>query len=172
MNDVNESIVTWRKVLNEITDIPMNMILSGESIRGPELVTIKNGQKVPIGYDEDCIIHYIDPTQDLSIIDNSSDMKFIQSYELHLIVYGNNCKSVANKIVTNLYTPEILDTLRDGGIGILKIDPLENTSDFMTNNTYVLRYDIKIQYNCEFTPDRVIDETDLDEAIHDIIVKE
>jgi hypothetical protein len=169
MNDINEAIRTWRKVLNTITKIPMNMILSGESIRGPELVTIKNNQKVPIGYDEDCIIHYVDPTTDLNVIDTSTDMKLIQSYELHLVIYGNNCKSVATKIITNLYTDEALELLREGGIGILKIDPLENTSEFLTTNTYVLRYDIKIQFNCQIEPERAFEQTEIEEADQDII---
>lgn len=169
MNDINIAIKAWRKILAKITNIPNNMILSGESIRGPELVTIKNGQKVPIGYDEDCIVHYVDPTDDLSIVDTSSHLNTIQSYELHLIVYGNNCKKVAQIIKSNLYTREILDELTENGIGLLSIKPVENTSDFITDTTYVLRYDLRILFDCQFEDDRVIDETDLEEATFDIV---
>lgn len=169
MNDINEAIRTWRKVLNTITKIPMNMILSGESIRTPELVTIKNGQKVPIGYDEDCIVHYVDPTDDLSVVDTSNELSTIQSYELHLVVYGNNCKKVAQKIKSNIYTREVLDILTENGIGILEIKPVENTSDLMTDNTYVLRYDLRIVFDCQFEDDRAIETTNLEEMDSDII---
>lgn len=169
MNDINEAIRTWRKVLNTITKIPMNMILSGESIRTPELVTIKNGQKVPIGYDEDCIVHYVDPTDDLSVVDTSKELSTIQSYELHLVVYGNNCKKVAQKIKSNIYTREVLDILTENGIGILEIKPVENTSDLMTDNTYVLRYDLRIVFDCQFEDDRVIETTNLEEMDSDIV---
>lgn len=169
MTDINIAIKAWRKILIDITSIPNNMILSGESIRGPELVTIKNGQKVPIGYDEDCIIHYVDPTEDLSFVDTSNDLITIQSYELHLIVYGNNCKKVAQMIKSNIYTREILDELTENGIGLLDVKPVENTSDFMTDNTYVLRYDLRILFDCQFEDTRAIDETELEEAITDII---
>ena len=169
MNDINEAIRTWRKVLNTITKIPMNMILSGESIRTPELVTIKNNQKVPIGYDEDCIVHYVDPTDDLSMVDTSKELSTIQSYELHLVVYGNNCKKVAQKIKSNIYTREVLDMLTENGIGILEIKPVENTSDLMTDNTYVLRYDLRIVFDCQFEDDRAIESTNLEEMDADIV---
>ena len=169
MNDINVAIKAWRKILMNITDIPNNMIISGESIRGSELVTIKNGQKVPIGYDEDCIVHYVDPTDDLSIVDTSSELSTIQSYELHLVIYGNNCKKVAQKIKSNLYTREILDELTENGIGLLGIKPVENTSDFMTDNTYVLRYDLRILFDCQFEDDRKIDVVDIEEFTNDIV---
>ena len=169
MNDINEAIRTWRKVLNTITKIPMNMILSGESIRTPELVTIKNGQKVPIGYDEDCIVHYVDPTDDLSMVDTSKELSTIQSYELHLVAYGNNCKKVAQEIKSNIYTREVLDMLTENGIGILEIKPVENTSELMTDNTYVLRYDLRIVFDCQFEDDRAIKVTNLEEIDTDIV---
>lgn len=169
MNDINEAIRTWRKVLNTITKIPMNMILSGESIRTPELITIKNDQKVPIGYDEDCIVHYVDPTDDLSVIDTSKELSTIQSYELHLVVYGNNCKKVAQTIKSNIYTREVLDLLTENGIGILEIKPVENSSDLMTDNTYVLRYDLRIVFDCQFEDDRAIEVTNLEEMNTDIV---
>lgn len=169
MNDINVAIKAWRKILMNITDIPNNMIISGESIRGSELVTIKNGQKVPIGYDEDCIVHYVDPTDDMSIVDTSSELSTIQSYELHLVIYGNNCKKVAQKIKSNLYTREMLDELTENGIGLLEIKPVENTSDFMTDNTYVLRYDLRILFDCQFEDDRKIDVVDIEEFTNDIV---
>ena len=169
MNDINVAIKAWRKILMNITDIPNNMIISGESIRGSELVTIKNGQKVPIGYDEDCIVHYVDPTDDISIVDTSSELSTIQSYELHLVIYGNNCKKVAQKIKSNLYTRVMLDELTENGIGLLEIKPVENTSDFMTDNTYVLRYDLRILFDCQFEDDRKIDEVELEEFTNDIV---
>lgn len=169
MNDINVAIKAWRKILMNITDIPNDMIISGESIRGSELVTIKNGQKVPIGYDEDCIVHYVDPTDDMSIVDTSSELSTIQSYELHLVIYGNNCKKVAQKIKSNLYTREILDELTENGIGLLEIKPVENTSDFMTDNTYVLRYDLRILFDCQFEDDRKIDVVDIEEFTNDIV---
>lgn len=168
MNDINYAIKAWRAILNKITDIPLNKIISGESIRGAELVTLKNGQKVPIGYDEDCLVHYFDPTDDISMVDTSDTLSTIQSYELHLIVYGNNCKKVAQMIKSNLYTREILDELTENGIGLLSINPVENTSDFMTDNTYVLRYDLRIQFDCQFEDEREETPIEIEEATNDI----
>lgn len=170
MNDVNEAIKAWRIILSKITGIPNNMIINGESIRTPELVTFKNGQKIPIGYDEDCIVHYVDPTDDISVVETSSKLSTIQSYELHLIVYGNNCKKVAQAIKSNLYTREALDMLSDYGIGLLSIAPLANTSELMTNNTYVLRYDVKIKFDCEFIDERKFDIINIEDS--ELTIKE
>lgn len=162
MKCIDEAVPVWRSVLNKITDIPLNMILNGESIRGPELVTVKNGQKVPIGYDEDCIVHWIDPIEDLSVIDDTEEENLtLQSYELHLAVYGNSSKKVSQKIRSELYAPGCLKHLRKNGISLLSTSSVENNSRFMTSQTYVLRYDLRIKFDCLFTDERTFTEDDI-----------
>lgn len=164
LNCIDDAIKVWRKILMEITKLPKNMILNGESIRSPELVTVKNGQKVPIGYDETCIIHYCDPIDDISVVDTSNVNETIQSYELHLVIYGKCCKKVSQLIKSNLYTRNILDELTENGIGLLDIPSAENTSEFMTENTYILRNDIRIRFDCAFVDKAVKPSETIEEA--------
>lgn len=171
LNCIDDAIKIWRKILIEITGIPKNYLLNGESIRSPELVTMKNGQKVPIGYDETCIIHYCDPIDDISVVDTSEVNETIQSYELHLVIYGNCCKKVSQLIKSNLYTRSVLDELTENGIGLLDIPSVENTSEFMTDNTYVLRNDIRIRFDCAFVDDRTRPVVDIEEAETKEIIK-
>lgn len=161
---IDDAIKIWRKILIEITGIPKNYLLNGESIRSPELVTAKNGQKVPIGYDETCIIHYCDPIDDISVVDTSNVNETIQSYELHLVIYGNCCKKVSQLIKSNLYTRNILDELTENGIGLLDIPSVENTSELMTENTYILRNDIRIRFDCAFVDKAVKPSETIEEA--------
>lgn len=162
---IDDAIKVWRKVLMKITNIPSNMILNGESIRGAELATIKNGQKVPIGYDETCIVLYYTPLSDNSIVDTNFDdiNTTLQSYELHLIVYGNQCKKVAQAIKSNLYSAKVLDILTDNGIGLLSIPYIQNNSTFINSNTYVLRNDISINFDCVFEDEKVLKQNNIDD---------
>ena len=161
---IDDAIKIWRTILIEITGIKKNHILNGESIRSPELVTVKNGQKIPIGYDETCIIHYCDPIDDISVVDTSNVNETIQSYELHLIIYGNCCKKVSQLIKSNLYTRNILDELTENGIGLLDVPPVENTSEFMTENTYILRNDLRIRFDCAFVDKTTKPSVQIEEA--------
>lgn len=168
---IDDAIKAWRRILIEITRVPNNMILNGESIRSPELVTVKNGQKVPIGYDETCIIHYCNPIDDISVVDTSEVNETIQSYELHLVIYGNCCKKVSQLIKSNLYTRTILDELTENGIGILNIPSIENTSEFMMENTYILRNDIRIRFDCAFVDKTIVPSADIEEVKTKEIIK-
>lgn len=161
---VDDTIPIWRDILTTITSIPLEMILNGESIRGPEFVTVKNGQKVPISYDENFIVFYIDPIDAISVVDGYGHATTVQSYELHLIVYGRDCKKVSQKIKSNMYTEGILDILRDNGIGLLSIPSVENTSNFMVSQTYILRNDVRIRFDCAFKDTQVKKDTIIKEV--------
>lgn len=158
---VDEAIIILRKVLMKITGLSNEMIINGESIRGAELVTIRNGQKVPIGYDETCLVTYVDPIDDISVVEGYGGVESVQSYEMHIIVYGNQCKKVAQKIKGNFYTRGILDVLNDNGIGLLSVQPIENASTFMTGNTYVMRNDLRIRFDCVFGDETAIPQNDI-----------
>lgn len=141
------------------------MVLNGESIRGAELVTIKQGQKVPISYDEDCIVFYVDPTTDISVVEAEDDcLQTNQSFELHLVVYGNQTKKLTQSIKSNFYTEGVLSKLRNKGIGLLHIDPISNISEFI-NSTYVLRSDLRISFDCVFYDEKKIEDVAIENAI-------
>lgn len=158
---VDEAIIILRKVLMKITGLSNEMIINGESIRGAELVTIKNGQKVPIGYDETCLVTYCEPIDDISVVEGYGGVQSVQSYEFHIIVYGNQCKKVAQKIKGNFYTRGVLDILNENGIGLISVQPIENASTFMTGNTYVLRNDLRIRFDCVFGDETAIPQNDI-----------
>ena len=155
MNCIDDAIKVWRTVIKKITGLSNDLLLNGESIRGPELVRIKNGKKVPISQEDTVIIHYCDPIDDISMVD-SSNPSTAQSYELHLIVYGNKCKKISQTIKSNLYTEGILDILRESGIGLLDIPTIQNTSNFIVEQTYILRSDIRIRFNCILEDEKIM----------------
>lgn len=162
MTCVDNAIRIIRKILMRITGISNDYIINGESIRGAELVKVKNGKKIPIGYDETCIVTYLNPTDQMSIVDASNSPKTAQSYEFHAIIYGNDSKEVAQKIKNNLYIQPILETLRENGIGILSIDSPTNTSEFITSDTYMLRSDLRFSFNCILEDDSIETENDIE----------
>lgn len=159
---IDDVILIWRKVLMKITGLPSEKVLNGESIRGAELATIKNSQKIPIGYNDSAIVFYCNQINDISVVDNTEDNnQTCQAYELHLIIYGNQCKKVSQEIKSNLYSTKILEWLRASGIGLLTIPYIQNTSTFLNGNTYVLRNDISVNFDCVFEDDRTIKEKNI-----------
>lgn len=168
LSDINEAIITWRSVLMKITGLSKEYILNGESLRGPELVVIKDNKKIPISNTEIAIIHYLDPIDEISVVDSNSDLLLNQSYELHLIIYGNRCRNVAQRIKSSIYSQTILEMLRDGGIGLLGIPSYENTSGFRPDNTYTLRYDVRIRFDCVLKTESLEDDIYIENVDYDI----
>lgn len=161
MNCIDDAIKIWRTIIKKITGLSNDLLLNGESIRGPELVRIKNGKKVPISQEDTVIIHYCDPIDDISVVD-SSNPSTVQSYELHLIVYGNKCKKISQAIKSNLYTEGILNILRESGIGLLDIPTIQNASNFIVEQTYILRSDIRIRFNCILEDEKIIKDVPIE----------
>lgn len=163
---VDEAVKTLRKVLMKITGLPNDRIINGESIRGAELVTIKQGQKVPVGLNETFLVTYCDNIDEISVDEgyDEKEAQSVESYEFHIIVYGTQCKKVAQKIKANFYTRGVLDILNANGIGLLSVQPIENTSTFITDNTYVLRNDIRIRFDCVIGNEKAIEQNDIEES--------
>lgn len=160
LSSINEAIIAWREVLMKITGLSKEYILNGESLRGPELVVIKDNKKIPISNTEVAIIHYLDAIDEISIVDSNDKPLINQSYELHLVIYGNDCRKIAQRIKSRIYNSEILRILREKGIGLLNIPSYENTSGFRPDNTYTLRYDVRIRFNC------VLEDEELEEKVY------
>lgn len=163
MQCVDDAIKVWRQIINTITKVPFNKILNGESIRGPELVTLRNGQKIPVNQDDTIIVFYCDPIDEISVVDGVNTQT-AQSYELHLIVYGNQSKKISQKIKSNIYSEGILNILRENEIALLNVPFIENTSNFIISQTYTLRSDIKIRFDCVFEDQKVIEDKEINET--------
>lgn len=168
LNNINEAIIVWREVLMKITGLSKEYILNGESLRGPELVVIKNNKKIPISNAEIAIIHYLDAIDEISIVDSNDRPLINQSYELHLIIYGNSCRKIAQRIKSRIYGSIILKMLREKGIGLLDIPSYENTSGFRPDNTYTLRYDVRIRFNCILEDEELEEKVYIEEVKRDI----
>lgn len=162
---VDEALKIWLKIINKITNIPSNLIINGESIRGSELVYVKNGQRIPLTNKDNYIVFYLDYIDDISVVDTEDSLLTTQSYELHLIVYGDNCKVLSHKIKSNIYSEGILYILRDNNIGLQEIPSIENTSNFMNENTYQFRNDIRIRFNCVIESDKIISINEIDDIL-------
>lgn len=168
MECVETAIKVLRKTLMSITGLANEYIINGESIRGAELVTIKNGQKVPIGYGETCIVTYVNPTDEMSIIQSEDTSETLQSYELHLIIFGDENKKMASKIKANFYQSYLLDTLREKGIDILRVGSIENGSEFLTSDTYVVRSDVRIAFNVIIENDMALVDNNIEESNNEV----
>lgn len=161
MQTVNEAVKTWINVIQSITGLQNGYIINGESIRGPELSIVKNGQKVPFTYDETAIVFYNDLTESPSIVSSYKEAVSLQAYELHLIIYGNESKEIANLLYTNFYTRGVLDVLNDNGISLLQVNSPTNASSFRLESTYISRTDLRLTYNVLIETQQINKDVDI-----------
>lgn len=153
--------ITYRKTIKTLawfldtySYLPVEKILNGDSIRGTDLsVFISESQSYSIEAGSSFILfelledldsdHYITPGS----IDNS--MLTIQSYLFHLKIYGNTSPEDAQRISSIFKKGDLVLELRNKGIyinGVLPIDPI---NEFI-NNTYILRRDLTIKLQTVF----------------------
>lgn len=164
---VDEALKIWLKIINKITNIPSNLIINGESIRGVELVYIKNAQRIPLTSKDNFIVFYLDYIDDISVTDSADSLLTTQSYELHLIIYGDKCKVLSHTLKANIYSESVLNILRDNDIGLQDIPSIENTSNFINENTYQFRNDMRIRFNCVIESDKIFDINEIDDILLD-----
>lgn len=142
---IEEAIVTVRKKIMEILNLKSEFVLNGESVRGVELVKILQGQEIPLHNEDVIVVFYVNDTEDINVVQGDETC---QSFDFHVIIYGNRCRKFSSKLRTNLYSEYIRSELGENGVELLNVSTPENTSEFIGNATYVLRSDLDILLNC------------------------
>lgn len=74
----------------------------------------------------------------------------INSYQLHIITYGDNSNDVCNKLVARLRTERIRNLLLSEGVYLCRISDITRVNEFK-NNVVWQRNDFDIDLSCEFT---------------------
>lgn len=154
MNCINDTIPYFRTILSKITSIKKDWIINGESIRGPELVKVSNGQKIPFSPDDNFIVFYLDYDNSIAITEVEDDEESVQTYLLHLIIYGRDSRRNMMRIKNKFYDPIYLEGLASNGIGLIRFENANDISDFVGSGTYILRTDLSILFNVVIEDDK------------------
>jgi len=100
--------------------------------------------------------------------ENENRMMAIQSYNFHLMIYGNNSPIDAQRILTIFKNEDLVLNLRDSGIYVDGISPVESINEFI-NNTLLLRRDLDIMIQVRYQFDNIGDPVEYFEIPSEII---
>lgn len=78
-------------------------------------------------------------------------MMAIQSYDFHMMIYGNSSPQDAMRVFSAFKQPDNAMALRDAGVYVKGVAPIESMNEFI-NNTLLLRRDViaKVQIRAQF----------------------
>lgn len=152
-----ENIVrTLASFLDNYSGIDPIRILNADSIRGTDISEAISSTEMysPEASPSFVLFELLEDQNDANFStkgEEESDMDRIQSYNFHLMIYGNSSPMDAQKISSLFKQPDCALYLRDCGIFISGVDPVEAINEFI-NNTLLLRRDliIKLQVRHEF----------------------
>lgn len=151
------------KVLEDYSGLRKTSIVNLVSISGVDLGEL-------ISESEQYSINASDSFLLFELLENNSDnyvtkgskndqMEYIQSYDFHIIVYGNNAPVDCQKISALFKQENIALFLRDNGIYIKGVSPIDPRTEFI-NNTLIVRRDLMVRIYCRNEFDNIGIPTD------------
>ena len=87
---------------------------------------------------------------DVSMTESDESITYYKSYELYVIVYGENAANVMNKLIARLRTQAVRLQLINAGIFLEKVEDDISVNEFK-NNVIFHRHDCSINISCRFS---------------------
>ena len=137
------------KFLDTYSGLAPDRILNADSVRGTnlsELITPTQAYSPEVSTSF-LLFELIENQNGDNFItkgDHDNEMLTIQTYDFHLMIYGNSSPNDAQKISALFKQAEIALGLRDLGVYIKGVSPIEAINEFI-NDTLLLRRDLMIQ---------------------------
>lgn len=168
-------IITLGKFLDEKSGLNSQRILNADSVRGTDISQMINSTESYSPAQSDSFLlfelledtsgeHFVTPGQ------REQDMMSIQSFNFHIMIYGNNSPMDAQKISTIFKNADLVLGLRDSGIFVNQVSAVDPINEFI-NNTLLIRRDIDIKIEVRFQFDNVGPEPEYFETLTKIEVK-
>ena len=162
------------KVLDNNSGLDPKRILNADSVRGTDLSQYISSSETyaPDVSDSFLIFELLENQNGDHFVTKGEDdsMITIQSYDYHLMIYGNSSPTDAQKISAVFKKENIALSLRDEGIFVNGVTGVEAINEFI-NNTYILRRDliIKIQTRYVFENKENIEYFDPNQNVDPVV---
>ena len=140
--------------LDDHSGIAPTRMLNADSIRGTDLSEMISSSQ---SYSPEAS----EPFALFEFLENSADENFatkgetetvittIQRYDLHLKIYGNRSPAAAQRLFAAFKQADNALFLREKGIFVLGVTPIEPVNEFV-NNTWLLRRDLIVKLQVRF----------------------
>ena len=163
------------EILDRYTKIPSERILNSDSIRGTNLSEYIDTDIVysPSASDSFLLFELLEDMNGEHFVTKGKDdkgMLTIQTYKFHIYIYGNHSSTDAQRISAIFKTEEIVLDLRNAGIFIVSISPVEQIKEFV-NDTLLLRRDLEITLETTHQFDDLNSNDEYFEQLTEIIVR-
>lgn len=163
ISSVNELNKLLRKHLIKQSEIDANNVLNGLSIYGAELEK-RIEEQIFASYDVNNVVivfelKTLDSSNNMSENDDE-DIMLDSSYNMHVIIYGNNSNDVANATVARFRTPKVREEIHNDDIHLVKVTSPQSVNEYV-NNTLWLRTDFDIEVSVEMKISQVSKEDDI-----------
>lgn len=158
--DYEQVVKTLAAFLDENSGLSTERILNADSIRGTELAEMISSTQSysPTAKNSFLLFELIEnQNQEMNFLTSGStseSMMSIQAYDFHLMVYGNSSPTDAQKISLLFKQEDNAIDLREKGIFINGVAPIEAINEFV-NNTLYLRRDIFVHLQVRYQFDEI-----------------
>ena len=148
-----EMVKAIASFLDSHSGVDPKRILNAASIRGADLSEMISSSKAysPMAKTAFMLFELVENREEDYITkgEKTTSMSTIQTFDLHLMIYGNASPSAAQQVSAAFKREENAMALRDLGIFVNGVVPVEAVNEFI-NNTWLLRRDVVIRLQARF----------------------
>jgi hypothetical protein len=161
---VEQIIKILRPVISQNSGILLDDIINSDSIHGAELTKIVDGEKVPYSTTDNIIVFDFYETNGVDIIETDEDdvVHTVNSYAMHLVIYGDKARTVALTLKARLLSPTMIQRLARQGVSISSISQISSTTENINTAIYIRR-DMTINFISHITISQVDVDYDVEE---------
>ena len=147
---ISDIEVIIRNILISQSGLNPQFVRNSMSLYGTELNKEINTDIFDTLTQDDCLLLFdLESNEDLSISENFEDkVKLWKSYEVHIMIYGEDSDTLANKLVSRLRTEEVRIILASQGVHFNRIDNVTTLHEF-ENEVIWLRSDFSMLIDFE-----------------------
>ena len=159
------------------TELSSEYVLNALSVRGTDLEKrLSDENLISIDISNSFVLFYLQSNENANhnfteenII--TGELYSFTSYTLYIIIYGNDSKTVAQKIKSRFESQCVRTTLHDKGIHLEHVSNMSTKNEFK-NSTMWIRHDIDIDFSCKTIYKSITTENNIDIINKINIIKE
>lgn len=161
INDINELNKILRKYLIMQSQMPSERVRNALSTYGETLDKLLNRQT----YDTICPCEELmlfelrsrKSPSDKSMTESDGSVSFFKSFELYVILYGDNAATIISNLIARLRTENCRLALLNEGVYLEEVTEDESMNEFK-NDTMWKRHDCSLYISCKLKVDQVMDD--------------
>lgn len=166
LSDVNELDKIVRKYLISQSQLPAERVRNSLSTYGETLDKLLFKQT----YDTICACDELmlfevkarKNDADVSMTESDGTVSFFKSYEVYVIVYGNNAPNVANNAIARLRTENCRLAMLNEGVYLESVTEDDSINEFV-NDVMWRRHDFSLFVSCKLQIDQTLESIEFEE---------